>query len=84
MSLTNRDLTTLQRLDPIKWQRTEYDPAVFLANVMVSDEVDTDLRVKAALALMPFVHKKRPVAIEHFDAPPILGLRREVIDHANH
>jgi hypothetical protein len=48
----------------IAWAGTEKDPALFLAKVMADREQDENRRVQAAVALLPYVHRKLPMAVE--------------------
>lgn len=48
----------------ISWAGTERDPALYLARVMCDERQDANRRVQAGVALMPYVHRKLPMAIE--------------------
>lgn len=46
------------------WKDTDKDPARVLLATMNDPEQRPELRVKAAAALMPFVHRKQPQEME--------------------
>jgi hypothetical protein len=48
----------------IAWAGGERDPALFLAEVMVNQGEDPNRRTQAAVALLPYVHRKLPMAVE--------------------
>lgn len=48
----------------IDWAGGSKDPALFLARVMADEAQDDNRRVQAATALLPYVHRKLPMAIE--------------------
>ncbi len=46
------------------WKDTDKDPARVLLSIMRDEQQRPDLRAKAAAALMPFVHRRQPQALE--------------------
>lgn len=45
----------------LKWRGTERDPATFIAEVMIDNMAPMDMRMDAAKALLPYVHKRLPL-----------------------
>lgn len=63
-----RTLGSTNKPKLVTWNGTKRDPAAYVASVMLDDTADQETRLKAAIALLPFVHRKQPTEIES-DAP---------------
>ena len=48
----------------ISWRGGRKDPASFILAVMQDENEDTDTRMRAAIALLPYVHRRQPLEVE--------------------
>jgi hypothetical protein len=48
----------------ISWAGGDRDPALLLARFMMNEAEDPNRRTQAAVALLPYVHRKLPMAVE--------------------
>ena len=61
----------------ISWRGGRKDPASFILQVMQDESEDTDTRMRAAIALLPYVHRRQPLEVEaEIDAALTVVIRR--------
>ena len=59
-----RPVGSINKPKLMTWNGTKKDPATVLANIMSDETQELDTRMRAAIALMPYVHRKQPIAVE--------------------
>lgn len=68
----------------ISWAGTERDPATYIAKVMQDEEAPAEQRLKAAVALLPYVHRRLPTELDIGGTSniTITAIERQIIDVA--